>query len=77
MVCFCKIDLASHIFVLWGTVHIMRINKCETRPGPTGTKNKLRDSVLLNMGTCTKYKSIQRSDHKFYMGKLASIAQWG
>ena len=24
MVCFCKIDLASHIFVLWGTVHIIR-----------------------------------------------------
>ena len=24
MVCFCKIDLASRIFVLWGTVHIIR-----------------------------------------------------
>ena len=24
MVCFCKIDFASHIFVLWGTVHIIR-----------------------------------------------------
>ena len=85
MVCFCKIDLASHIFVLWGTVHIIRFvglqldenQQMRDTPLPTGTKNKLRDSVLLNMGTCTKYKSIQRSDHKFYMGKLASIAQWG